>query len=322
MKAWSGRLDIEEGPLALRWHQKIQEYKSGMPLGRVIHGFCSDEGVRRNQGRVGAFEAPQSIRRAIANMAWHCSEPVYDSGDTHCLENRTQAIVEGVSCEKLEEAQQYLALEVSKLIQEKHLPILLGGGHETAYGTWLGIAKSGRARKLGIINFDAHFDLRNSSMGSSGTPFLQIAKESSIYNLDFNYLCLGLSQASNTQALFETANKNQVEWLLDTELNPWNHNKYMSQIQNFISRHDEIYLSIDLDVLPGSIMPAVSAPAALGVDLSVVINIIQSIISSKKLLACDIVELNPSFDQDYHGVKTAARILWELCTFNPIQHRS
>ncbi|MNR50467.1 Formimidoylglutamase [compost metagenome] len=73
-----------------------------------------------------------------------------------------------------------------------------------------------------------------------------------------------------------------------------------------------MYLTIDLDVLPAAQMPAVSAPAGYGVDISVVEALVGKIAKSGKLVGADLVEFNPNFDQDSHGAKAAARLAWSI----------
>ena len=59
----------------------------------------------------------------------------------------------------------------------------LGGGHEIAWASYQGIAAAfagnRKLERLGIVNFEAHFELRqpeHPGRGRSGTPFLQIAE--------------------------------------------------------------------------------------------------------------------------------------------------
>jgi len=68
---WQGRIDPEEN--SERWHQKIRPFKTHSEKGTVLIGFCCDEGVHRNHGRAGARQAPDAIRKALANLPWHCS---------------------------------------------------------------------------------------------------------------------------------------------------------------------------------------------------------------------------------------------------------
>ena len=79
----------------------------------------------------------------------------------------------------LETSQLALGEVVTILLENGIKPIVIGGGHELAWGHYQGIADAFPQKNLGIINFDAHFDMRPLlayDQGSSGTPFLQIAK--------------------------------------------------------------------------------------------------------------------------------------------------
>ena len=71
LECWTGRIDPEAD--ALRWHQCIQPLAADSTPGIALLGFACDEGVRRNQGRVGAAEGPVALRRALANVAWQLS---------------------------------------------------------------------------------------------------------------------------------------------------------------------------------------------------------------------------------------------------------
>jgi arginase family enzyme len=78
------------------------------------------------------------------------------------------------------------------------------------------------------------------------------------------------------------------------------------------SRPYDVYLTIDLDVLPGAVAPGVSAPAALGVPLSVVEAMVMRVRASGKLRAADMAEYNPALDQDRRTARAAARLAYRL----------
>src|SRR5207302_3091875 len=118
-----------------------------------------------------------------------------------------------------------------------------------------------------VVNIDAHFDLRIDERGTSGTPFYQIAGWCQEHGQPFRYLCLGVAVPSNTVALFERAEQLGANWRLDTDLDPWRLAEPLAAVESFAAGVDAIHLSIDLDVLPAAVMPAVSAPAARGVPL-------------------------------------------------------
>src|SRR5215470_5223751 len=97
MSVWQGRVDDGEGELAVRWHQRVLPWEESAPLGVVLLGFACDEGVRRNQGRPGAAEAPRAIRQALANLAWHQAHPVYDTGDLGGLSANLEGEQDGLA---------------------------------------------------------------------------------------------------------------------------------------------------------------------------------------------------------------------------------
>ncbi|MFO0826398.1 MAG: formimidoylglutamase [Gemmataceae bacterium] len=300
MSLWTGRVDVADGPNALRWHQMVKPVTPGCQPGIVLIGFACDEGVRRNGGRVGAKDGPRAIRKALANLAWHQTTPVYDAGDVRC----DDADMEG--------AQARLAEVVAETIRAGHRPLILGGGHETAWGTFQGIVAAKPDAKIGIINFDAHLDLRADEPGNSGTPFYQMAKWCEKHGKPFKYLCLGVADPSNTLALFERANDWNVRWFRDYDLVPWNLDGVCEGLVDHAREVDIIHLSIDLDVLPLTAMPAVSAPATRGVPFEVVVQTLSGIVRNLKVAAVDLVEFNPQLDQDGNAARVAARVAWQV----------
>jgi formiminoglutamase len=297
---WSGRIDHDSAGDTQRLHQLVQPFDDNIRSGAVIIGFACDEGVRRNHGRVGAAQGPQAIRRMLANLPVHKIEALADAGDITCQDG------------ELEQAQQELAIKVADIKAQGAFPLVFGGGHEVAYGTFLGLTRHfGRAmaqRKLLIVNFDAHFDLREGERASSGTPFKQIADWCDWADIEFQYLCYGISQLGNTPALFARARQLEVEYYTDTEVAQRSIDTLHAQLQQRLRDVTDVYLSIDLDVLPGEKAPGVSAPAAFGMALDRVERLITTIRDSGKLAAADIAECNPAFDRDGLTARVAARL--------------
>lgn len=297
---WQGRIDAAEGPDALRWHQVVGALEPGLPPGIALVGFACDEGVRRNQGRPGAAQGPRALRHALGNLAWHGTRPLWDAGDV------------AAAGEDLEADQERLASTVRQLVEGGHRPIVLGGGHETAWGSFLGLATARPDRRIGIVNIDAHLDLRRSAEASSGTPFAQAAEFCERARIPFDYLCIGIAEPANTLALFRRAHELGARLWLDEQVSDASLPAIVTGIQEFAAPVDAIHLSLDLDVLPASVMPAVSAPAARGVALAHVEALIEAVRATGKLALADVVELNPCHDSDGRGARTAARLVWRL----------
>ena len=286
---WSGRHD-GSGTEHARWWSTVNAAGTG-PVVNLV-GFASDEGVRRNHGRVGAFDGPRAIRNALGSLAFHHSCGVKDLGD----------IV--VSGHDLEGGHTLLG-QVAGEALTAGFTVVLGGGHETAYGTFLALRNAGyphQNRKLAVINLDAHFDLRTAEIPTSGTPFKQMSDE---LGTDFHYAVAGISAPNNTKILFDEAERIGARWLSDEDCPA----QLISFLTEVLQDADDVYLTIDLDVLPAPVAPGVSAPAALGVSMEIIHNAVRHIAASGKLRIMDVVELNPSLDIDNRTAKVAARLI-------------
>lgn len=305
---WSGRNDAIDGELGLRFHQVIKTIdleNTGLPKldkttkGVVLLGFCCDEGVRRNQGRVGAAMGPAEIRRALCNMAFHFNREKYsvmDGGDVLCLN------------EKMEEAQEMLASFMQHIILSGYVPVVLGGGHEVAYGSYMGIPRK-MQQTMGIINIDAHFDLRiPDKKGSSGTPFYQIALQQKEQGNAFRYCCIGIQDYANTKALFTRAKELNVVSIRRDEIPEKND----PILKNFMDDAGYIMLTICMDAFDIAIAPGVSAPNINGLLAGQGKSYIDQIMKSGRVVNCDIAEMNPVYDENKKTARLAAYLVYQM----------
>ncbi|MFD2998898.1 formimidoylglutamase [Pontibacter toksunensis] len=310
-QAWKGRTDLHDEELGYRWHQVIQYLDLSGEVPRVADervavaflGFCCDEGVRRNQGRTGAVDGPASLRGAMASFAHHLPPEValYDAGDVLCTN------------QNLEEAQEQLGRKVAVLLQLGYRTIVLGGGHETAFGHFLGLEQATSKQRLGILNFDAHFDLRSYELlSSSGTPFLQIAHKLRAQEREFIYNCIGIQQQGNTRMLFQSAHKLQVGYTCAEQVNGHTISDLQRNLQEWLEEVEAVYVTLDLDVFAAAYAPGVSAANALGLPPEPVLAMLKKVIASGKLVSMDVAELNPSYDIDNRTAKLAAGILYHV----------
>jgi len=300
LSLWTGRTSENRAYL----HEKVRLVdllnleKSEVVSSFALLGYAGDEGVRRNKGRIGAVNGPEAVRNALTKQANHlprsCS--FIDVGNIIGLDH------------DLEGAHEFLSSAVTKLLDQQHFPMLIGGGHDLSFAHYQGIRKFlNKGEKIGIINLDAHFDLREKEeRGNSGTPFYQIATE---LEEDFHYLCLGIQRQANTPELFKTAKKFEVDYLFNHEFTVANWQAVSETLTRFMTKVDHIYLTVDLDGFSSSIAPGVSAASPLGFSWDIAYKTIQSICNSEKLISMDIVELNPTYDVDLSTAKLAAGIV-------------
>ncbi|WP_313813856.1 formimidoylglutamase [Glutamicibacter sp.] len=299
---WTGRND-GPGSENARWHNTIQPVTDKAQPGIALLGFASDEGVLRNLGRVGAREGAAALRAALSSVALHEPLALYDAGDVE------------VDGHALEDGQEEFAEILSKLLSDGHFTVGLGGGHEITFASYSGLARAlGESGdwSLGILNIDAHFDLRVANEATSGTGFSQIAQAETAAGRTFRYAAVGISEAANTKVLFDRATALGVQVLLDTNCHLGNVDGVRRFVANFADSVDHLYLTIDLDALPASVAPGVSAPAGFGIAVEVVREVVVAAVESGKLRHADIAELNPKFDIDQRTARTGARLINDL----------
>lgn len=305
---WKGR---DDGPEAVRFHQIIQkaDLRLGLRVSNAKHqfgfiGFATDEGVKRNQGRPGAMEGPKAIREALAKLPYN-------------VENRAEMIDVGdILCDdgNLSTAQEAVGSIAARLIGQGIKPIIMGGGHEIAWASYLGIAEAYPKSSLAIVNFDAHYDLRpleNEGKGTSGTSFTQIHTHRKEHNLPFHYLCVGAQRYGNTKALFQKAKELNVSTIFAEEILNMGAEPIEKALDEVIEHHDHIYATICLDVFNASCAPGVSAPQPLGIMPWHLLAPLRKLARSGKVVCLDIAELSPPHDLNGMTAALAATLLCE-----------
>jgi formiminoglutamase len=309
MSAWSGRTDPEDGPRALRWHQRVQPWTGDAPCAdaAVMLGFACDAGVRRNRGRPGAAEGPQALRRALAGLALHTERVLLDGGDVGC------------SGDALEAAQAAYAARVRAALDGGAFVLALGGGHEIAWASFQGVAAhldaATTGRRIGLLNFDAHFDLRSPARGaSSGTPFRQVAAWCAAQDLPFRYAAIGISPVANTAALFDVARELGVRWVEDIDCREAGRAGLEGVLEAFLDDIDALCVSVCLDVFPAASAPGVSAPAALGIEPALVLGLLRGLGAACRRrdlpwLLGEVAELCPAQDIDARTARLTARVV-------------
>jgi formiminoglutamase len=298
---WTGRFD-GDSPLYHRIFQRVSLEKNYDAISTndfVLHGFAVDEGVKRNKGNVGAKDAPDIIRKNMANFpVVNPSFSLKDFGNISC-EN-----------ENLEETQNLLAEKVKIALEKGGKSIVLGGGHEVMFAHYSGIRKAFPDKKVGIINIDAHFDNReiDPKIGaSSGTGFWQIAQNERIHSLH-----IGVQKNSNTLQLFDSAHQFGMKYILAEEFFFQNLPYIYEKIDEFIDEVDFLYITICMDVFNASIAPGVSAASYNGIFADAAfMHFYKHLLKSEKLIALDVAEVNPKIDINDRTARLGASLINE-----------
>lgn len=292
--------DPRLGEIIERWRGDDRAMSPGRA---VLIGFSQDEGVRRNQGRPGAAQAPREIRHALWRLTTGdasrgidlVASPPLDLGDVKIAGS-------------LEDSQAALGTVVAAVLAKGAIPVVLGGGHETAFGHFLGYATSDAP--VGIINLDAHLDVRPlvSRGGHSGSPFRQ-ALES---QRPPRYVCLGAQPfavaASHLQFLEDHGGT--VIWADD--MNGDGGQLFQQTLHDLSTADCTILLSVDADVVALADVPGVSAPNPLGLRGAELALLAQQAGRHPAVSSLELVEINPAYDRDGQSVRWAAVVIWSF----------
>jgi formiminoglutamase len=296
--------DPRLGEIVEFWNGDLAALKSGRA---VLIGFPVDEGVRRNGGRAGAAEAPREVRRFLHRLTpWDGSRdidladlPPLDLGDV-----RPEAT--------LERSQEILGRVIAAVLDSNAVPIVLGGGHETAYGHLLGYLET--RRRVGVVNFDAHLDVRPqiNGLGHSGSPFRQALEHPTCRLLGRNYVCLGAQPHCVSQAHLAYAGRHgcRVYWGSKVWRDPA---KYLvREIKRLLDDECDVYITLDADVVRLMDVPGVSAPNPVGLIGEDLLTCARVAGQKPGVTSFDVVEINPCFDRDGQSARWAALAIWHF----------
>jgi len=347
MSQWrtSVRTDSLVNPRAQRFHQVVKPVAfalgagneftlSGVDLSRLprqrygIIGFASDVGVKLNGGRVGAARGPDGIRGGLRNKPVH-----FTPNEVGLLDFGNIVLPSDENEQGLIWAQAALSSAVNLLLSHDIFPIVLGGGHEVAYGHGHGImeriqtARGANSSDPGIhvVNFDAHWDLRlREERGhySSGTPFSQLHAFAKEIDLMFNYMCVGVEYASNTPFLFDRAQEIGARHVLGRDIHTGNLPAVLEQVGSFLGQARDTYVTVCMDFFAQAAAPGVSAPNVDGVDPKAFYPILRRITETRTVRSLDIAETAPSLDPDGRTSELAARIIHEFIRIRYTQEKN
>jgi len=267
----------------------------------VLIGFPSDEGVKRNGGRPGAAQAPHKIRETLYRMTPDADQP---KAFINLVEHTNDIGDVQVSCD-LKKDQEMLGKITAAYLEQNVIPIILGGGHETAFGHFLGYAKA--ELETAILNVDAHTDVRPLKKGKahSGSPFRQALEHES--NCLEKYMAAGLQPHAVAQSHLKFIDNYNGQYYFKDETN-------ITTMSGLFHAHEceNLMITFDMDAVDQAFAPGVSAPCANGLQPDVWLTAAYLTGRNEKVRSFDLCEVNPEFDRDGQTVRLAALTIWHF----------
>lgn len=256
----NGELKFGEKMLLVPKEADPFEYIQNCEAQYIIFGIPEDIGIRANYGRPGAASAWKSAIQSIANIQHNrfCKgNQILVLGHLDVTEEMQE--VENLDFNdiddraKLSQLVEKIDKEVShiifKIVQAGKIPIVIGGGHNNAYGNIKGTALA-KGKAINAINFDAHSDFRILEGRHSGNGFSYAFEEGFLKK----YFIFGLHENYTSKNVLDIIKKieDRVRYNTYDSINirrEKDFNAEMIQAAEFIN-YTHYGIEIDLDSIP------------------------------------------------------------------------
>lgn len=186
-----------------------------------------------------------------------------------------------------------------EILRDGKLPFMIGGEHLVTLGSVRAAAK--KYPDLCIVHFDAHADLRQDYLGVELSHACVLRRCWELVG-DDRIFQFGIRSGDREEFLW--AEKGHVN------MHPFDL-KGLSQAVDRISGKP-VYFTLDLDVLDPSVFPGTGTPEAGGVTFLELLQAVLLVCGKCRVIACDVNELCPPFDQSGVSTATAGKIVREM----------
>ncbi len=185
---------------------------------------------------------------------------------------------------KIKSALQKISSTNEKILEQKLFPFTLGGEHSITPGCIAPFAK--KFKKLCLLHFDAHADLRQSYNGEKFSHASAIRRCLDYQNV--SVISFGIRNISENEIKYLKKNSSKINIFWAKDKARWNLNKFKKLIKN-----KSVYLTFDVDGLDSSIMPATGTPEPGGLFWDETLKILKIAAKNSNIVGADVNELSP-----------------------------
>ena len=193
-----------------------------------------------------------------------------------------------------------------EILSKKIFPLTLGGEHSITPGCIAPFAK--KYKKLCLLHFDAHADLRESYNGQKFSHASAIKR--CLDHKNVSVISFGIRNISKGEILYLKKNSSRINIFWAKDKLSWNLDKFKQLIKN-----KTVYLTFDVDGLDSSIMPATGTPEPGGLLWDETLNIIKIAAKNSNIVGADINELSPIKGFDSYNFLTA-KLAYKIISYS------
>jgi agmatinase len=250
--------------------------------------------------RTGARFMPNAVRQASLNIETYSFRSgldvedlrMHDAGDLHVSTDTKKTV-------------DMLKLVVADILDVGKVPVAIGGEHTVTLGISKGLGA--RAGKTAFVSFDAHLDLRCEFMGLdlSHTTFMQLISEEV---KPAKIIEVGTRSVCKEELAY--AKKAGVEFFTSQQIIKQGSEQIVKQLKEKLAPYENVYLTVDMDVLDPAFAPAVQNPEPEGITTTALLDIVCAL-CDKRVIGFDMLEIAPIYDQGVSAV-VAAKVMFEM----------
>ena len=276
----------------------------------VLLGFPYDTGVKINGGRPGARHGPEKFRSWIRR---------YGTADNPEMDIDLSAITltdaGNISANlPLDQSHTALTQQTASIIQKGGIPFVVGGGNDQSYPNARALLDSKPDTSIGVINIDAHLDVRPLKDGQahSGSPFRLLLEDPRFAGEHFIEFAAQGSQVSREHARYVKEKEAQIIWYSEVSRGDSAAQAFCNALGRLAWECDSLFISFDLDSIRTSDAPGVSCPGIMGLRAKEAFEIAFTAGAHPKVDLFDLSEYNPLIEEERTGL-LAVGIFYNFC---------
>jgi formiminoglutamase len=276
----------------------------------VLLGFPSDAGVAINGGRVGARHGPEKFR------SWMRRYGIADNPEVNIDLSGIRIADAGDIPAGLPLKASHTALteKTGSIIQNGGIPFIVGGGNDQSYPNACGLLDAKPDIPVGVINIDAHLDVRplNDGRAHSGSPFRLLLEDPRFSGSHFIEFAAQGSQVSREHARYVKEKKAQIIWFSEVSRIDAATGAFRGALGRLAWECDFLFVSFDLDSIRASEAPGVSCPGIMGLRAKEAFEMAFAAGAHPKVGLFDLSEYNPLIEEELTG-RLAVGIFYHFC---------
>jgi len=250
--------------------------------------------------RTGARFGPNAVRQASQNIETYSFRigidaedlPLHDLGDLHVSTSPKRTM-------------DMLKLVVADVLEAGKIPVAIGGEHTITLGILKGLGA--KARETAVVSFDAHLDVRKEflRLTLSHTTFMRVTNEEV---KPAKIVEVGTRAVSKEELAY--AKEAGIGFFTSHLIRKEGTAQIMKRLKEELAPFENLYLTIDMDVLDPAFAPAVQNPEPEGLETHTLLDILCAL-CDKRVIGFDVVEIAPVYDQGISAV-AAAKVMFEV----------